>query len=106
MKLPRPNYTKLDPFFFAKKRGVLYISEQGFFLGVMSVTFLGPGRVFFGTLGGLSKRRGDLKKGFLAEHRLKKRIICTCMRCQCNSLRGGAGQFLSVKKKDFLQGTG
>ena len=61
MMLPRPNYTKLDPF-FCKKGGGLYISEQGFFFGVMSVTFLGPGRVFFGTLGGLSKRRGRFAK--------------------------------------------
>ena len=72
MKLPRPNYTKLDPFFL-QKRGVLYISEQGFFFGVMSVTFLGPGRVFFGTLGGLSKRRGRFAK---KEGGFKERISC------------------------------
>ena len=39
MKLPRPNYTKLDPF-FAKKNGVLYISEQGFFLDSCRSLFL------------------------------------------------------------------
>ena len=55
MKLPRPNYTQLDPF-FGKKRGGLYISEQGFFFGVTSVTFLGPGN-------GLSKMRGVFQKG-------------------------------------------
>ena len=54
MELPRPNYTKLDPFFL--QRGGLYISEQGFFFGVMSVTFLGPGN-------GLSKMRGVFQKG-------------------------------------------
>ena len=58
---------------FLQKRGVLYISEQGFFFGVMSVTFLGPGRVFFGTLGGLSKRRGRFAK---KEGGFKERISC------------------------------
>ena len=41
---------------FLQKRGGLYISEQGFFLGVTSVTFLGPGN-------GLSKMRGVFQKG-------------------------------------------
>ena len=49
---------QIGPVFLQKREG-LYISEKGFFLGVMSVTFLGPGngfpkrRVFF------PKRRGD-----------------------------------------------
>ena len=61
-----------------QKRGGLYISEQGFFLGVISVTFLGPGRAFFGTPGrfpeyggGFQDMGGDLNRGFLAGHRLK-----------------------------------
>ena len=49
MMLPRPNYTKLDPF-FCKKGGVYIFQSKAFFFGVMSVTFLGPGRAFFGTL--------------------------------------------------------
>ena len=87
------------------------MTKEGFFLGscrsllwALGGSFLGPWAVCQKGGGGLPKRRGDLKKGFLAEHRLKKRIICTCMRCQCNSLRGGAGQFLLVKKKGFLAG--
>ena len=45
MKLPRPNYTKLDPFFL-QKRGGLYISEQGFFLGSCRSLFWALGSVF------------------------------------------------------------
>ena len=41
---------------FLQKRGGLYISEQAFFWGVTSVTFLGPGN-------GLSKMRGVFQKG-------------------------------------------
>ena len=48
------------------------MTKEGFF-GVMSVTFLGPGRVFFGTLGGLSKRRGRFAK---KEGGFKERISC------------------------------
>ena len=108
MKLPRPNYTKLDPF-FCKKGGFYIFQSKAFFLGscrslfwALGGSFLGPWAVCQKGGGGLPKRRGDLKKGFLAEHRLKKRIICTCMHCQCNSLRGGAGQFLSVKKMFYF----
>ena len=49
------------------------MTKEGFFFGVMSVTFLGPGRVFFGTLGGLSKRRGRFAK---KEGGFKERISC------------------------------
>ena len=99
--------------FFAKYVFNGYDEGRLFFWGHVG-HFFGPWEGLFWDLGRFVKKEGevcqkgggDLKKGFLAEHRLKKRIICTCMRCQCNSLRGGAGQFLSVKKKDFLQGTG
>ena len=54
------------------------MTKEGFFFGVMSVTFLGPGRVFFWDLGrfpknegGFPKLRGDLNRAFLAGHRLK-----------------------------------
>ena len=90
MMLPRPNYTKLDPF-FAKKGGSIYFRARLFF-GVMSVTFLGPGRAFFGTPGrfpeyggGFQDMGGDLNRGFLAGHRLKIKDNLH-MRCQCDSL--------------------
>ena len=56
MMLLRPNYTKLDPFFW-QKRGGLYISEQGFFLGNV-VHFLGPWDRFSKNGGGFPKKEG------------------------------------------------
>ena len=54
------------------------MTKKGFFFWVMSVTFLGPGEVFFGTPGrfpeyggGFQDMGGDLNRGFLAGHRLK-----------------------------------
>ena len=77
MKLPRPNYTKLDPF-FCKKGGFYIFQSKAFFLGscrslfwALGGSFLGPWAVCQKGGGGLSKRRGDLKKGFLAGHRLQ-----------------------------------
>ena len=77
MKLPRPNYTQLDPF-FGKKGGVYIFQSKAFFWGscrslfwALGGSFLGPWAVCQKGGGGLSKRRGDLKKGFLAGHRLK-----------------------------------
>ena len=77
MKLPRPNYTKLDPF-FCKKGGFYIFQSKAFFLGscrslfwALGGSFLGPWAVCQKGGGGLPKRRGDLKKGFLAGHRLQ-----------------------------------
>ena len=46
MKLPRPNYTQLDPFF--GKKGGVYIFQSKAFFGVMSVTFWAQGGSFLG----------------------------------------------------------
>ena len=77
MKLPRPNYTKLDPF-FCKKGGFYIFQSKAFFLGscrslfwALGGSFLGPWAVCQKGGGGLPKRRGDLKEGFLAGHRLQ-----------------------------------
>ena len=77
MKLSRPNYTKLDPF-FCKKGGFYIFQSKAFFLGscrslfwALGGSFLGPWAVCQKGGGGLPKRRGDLKKGFLAGHRLQ-----------------------------------
>ena len=76
MELPRPSYTKLDPF-FCKKGGVYIFQSKAFFLGHVG-HFFGPWEGLFVTPGpvsnfegGFPRMRGDLKKGSLAGHRLK-----------------------------------
>ena len=76
MKLPRPNYTKLDPF-FCKKGGVYIFQSKAFFLGHVG-HFFGPWEGLFVTPGpvsnfegGFPRMRGDLNQVFLAGHRLK-----------------------------------
>ena len=49
----------IGPVILQKKRGVLYISEQGFFWGSWRSLCWALGRSFFGTLDGFPKRRGD-----------------------------------------------
>ena len=71
MKLPRPNYTKLDPF-FAKKNGVLYISEQGFFLGSC--------RSLFWALGSVSQKWG----GFPKKEGVFHAFLCDITRQACS----------------------
>ena len=65
MKLPRPNYTKLDPF-FCKKGGVYIFQSKAFFLGHVG-HFFGPWEGLFVTPGpvsnfegGFPRMRGDL----------------------------------------------
>ena len=91
MMLPRPNYTKLDPF-FCKKGGVYIFQSKAFFWGSCLSLFWALGGHFLGPLdgfqnmGGVSKIwGGDLNRGFLAGHRLKIKDNLH-MRCQCDSL--------------------
>ena len=68
MKLPRPNYTKLDPV-FCKKGGFYIFQSKAFFLGscrslfwALGGSFLGPWAVCQKGGGGLPKRRGGFKE--------------------------------------------
>ena len=56
MKLPRPNYTKLDPF-FCKKGGVYIFQSKAFFLGSRRSLFSALGTVCQ-KWGGFSKKEG------------------------------------------------
>ena len=56
MKLPRPNYTKLDPF-FCKKGGVYIFQSKAFFFGSCRSLFWALGTVCQKG-GGFSKKEG------------------------------------------------
>ena len=67
MKLPRPNYTKLDPF-FCKKGGFYIFQSKAFFLGSCRSLFWALGGSFcdpwtrFQFWGGISKNEGGFKE--------------------------------------------
>ena len=67
MMLPRPNYTKLDPF-FCKKGGVYIFQSKAFFLGSCRSLFWALGGYFcdpwtrYQFWGGISKNEGGFKE--------------------------------------------
>ena len=69
MKLPRPNYTKLDPF-FCKKGGVYIFQSKAFFLGSCRSLFWALGTVCQKG-GGFSEKEG----GFYALKRFSNVIL-------------------------------